>query len=177
LSRSEGSEPPYPPITVPLARNIKVTAIAAVRPESWLVTVAVAIIQVFCIDLVESPTLRMMACSGKADQLRKKRTCTSVPDAIHTLQHLYRVGGARARAFLRAPLVRTPAVTRWELTPRADDVMRTLGSVQPTGADPRVGQVWGEDISIRNQRPAGGLGDGRIGRATHSPVGLSAGPA
>ena len=33
----------------------------------------------------------------------------------------------------------------------------------------------GEDISIRNQRPAGGLGDGRIGRATHSPVGLPAG--
>ena len=103
LSRSEGSEPPKPPITVPLATNIKVTAIAAVRLESWLVTVAVAVIRSFCIDLVESPTLRMMDSHRKAGQLRQKRTCTSVPYAIHTLQHLYRVGGARARAFLRAP--------------------------------------------------------------------------
>jgi hypothetical protein len=43
-------------------------------------------------------------------------------------------------------------------------------------ANPRVGQVWGKAISIRN-RARKEARDGKIGRAQHSPVGLSAGPA
>jgi hypothetical protein len=45
LSRSDGSEPPKPPITAPLTTNINVTATAAGRAESLFVTRADAVIR------------------------------------------------------------------------------------------------------------------------------------
>jgi hypothetical protein len=66
LSRSEGSEPPKPPITTPLTTKSNVTAIAASRVASWLVMAAEVVIRRFCIDLEGKSLLyARMAADGK----------------------------------------------------------------------------------------------------------------
>jgi hypothetical protein len=63
LSRSEGSEPPKPPITMPLTTNSNVTAIAASRVERRFVTGAEVVMRRFCIDLEDlGTTVRKDGC-------------------------------------------------------------------------------------------------------------------
>ena len=90
-------------------RTSSVTAIAAVRLESWLVSGCCGCHPDFLYRFSKEHLLyASWLAHRKVGQLRQKRTCTSVPVTLHTLQHVYRAGGARARAFQRA---RTPAAT------------------------------------------------------------------